>query len=623
MLAKTQNNGDAIIISTKEPYLHVEAILDYTDECEGEDEDVYFIKHFRWGTTGKTFSDWVVLSQENISSLLLDSSLPFWIEYKYQQFGEGELTFNSISLELQTQQGIICNVPQVSCDCSTGGALSNLIIDCCDSTWDPYSLGQSEIIYNKLSDTISNIFGFCAMYYKTEANQASRDVFLKEYSLLNVIGQNEIKILFPENKLPTKEIQFHQLQLDYPVTIEVHIVKKQFQDAFGKRSRPDVGDYLWFNSKKLRRMFEVDSVIEPDDFLYAHSYWRVILTPYQIKSHVDRTKANDIDTLIIGENLFNVENADEYKDITNEAQFKTQGLTSNDKNRRIIAKQLKIKEQELYNNWTTISKHHYDLSTINRGEPAIIYKNKIQSTQPAQMSLTFLSKVKSETVLFKALVPISVEHTINTRITFDRVINNVVTLSDFAVINNKCYKIITLGDTFIDVKLDTTIHNINTVTFKSLQTPVTLNDSPSSVFQKIHIDVQHVVVELNGDLYNFTLPKSILNKWVGIVLNFNVEARQISLFCYELREENVKQNSSLSKIYNETQVLNGLTYAQLEVSLLGSSVLLTNFRAWSKPIEEEEHIIILSQSVVKDVHINYINDNASPQLAMNRINNPR
>ena len=39
MLAKTQNNGDAIIISTKEPYLHVEAILDYTDECEGEDED--------------------------------------------------------------------------------------------------------------------------------------------------------------------------------------------------------------------------------------------------------------------------------------------------------------------------------------------------------------------------------------------------------------------------------------------------------------------------------------------------------------------------------------------------------------------------------------------------------
>ena len=57
--------------------------------------------------------------------------------------------------------------------------------------------------------------------------------------------------------------------------------------------------------------------------------------------------------------------------------------------------------------------------------------------------------------------------------------------------------------------------------------------------------------------------------------------------------------------------------------LLGCESDLTNIRIWSQPIEEDLQELILSQYVVKDSHLALLLDNASPELLLPTVSNPR
>jgi hypothetical protein len=161
----------------------------------------------------------------------------------------------------------------------------NLVIDCCSGSWNPYDISRAVQTYKQLSAVTSNLFGFCVKYFKTSADQRSRDVILKEYSLFNVISTAEVKILFPDNELPTREIQFNSLMMDFPVQFEIHIVKSAFEQVFGIGAKPEMRDYLYFE-QYMNKMYEVDAIAEADDFLYSGSYWRVSLVPYQQRTAV-------------------------------------------------------------------------------------------------------------------------------------------------------------------------------------------------------------------------------------------------------------------------------------------------------------------------------------------------
>ena len=89
----TNENGDAILISLQEPYKNVVEVLSYSDQTVGESTSVYFNKSFRWGIDGVTYSDWVSLTNANLESLLLNPINPFWVQYKYEQVGDGTLEF--------------------------------------------------------------------------------------------------------------------------------------------------------------------------------------------------------------------------------------------------------------------------------------------------------------------------------------------------------------------------------------------------------------------------------------------------------------------------------------------------------------------------------------------------
>ena len=297
--------------------------------------------------------------------------------------GDGTLEFESIALEIVTDGGVICKVPQVQCGAEGCVGTPNLVVDCCGSSWNPYDLSRASSMYSQLSAITSNLFGFCVDYFKTKADQRSRDVILKEYSLFDVISEAEVKILIPDNELPTREIQFNPMMMDFPVQFEVHIVKSAFEAVFGIGAKPEMRDYLYFK-QYMNRMYEIDAIAEADDFLYEGSYWRVSLVPYQQRTAVmfddttegKRIEANTKALISDVEDKFATERENEFRDVRKPNQYNTIGSLCNDYVRRILDKKLIIKEENLYNQWTIISKYHYKLNSMKTREEGIEYQYK-------------------------------------------------------------------------------------------------------------------------------------------------------------------------------------------------------------------------------------------------------
>ena len=117
-------------------------------------------------------------------------------------------------------------------------------------------------------------------------------------------------------------------------------------------------------------------------------------------------------------------------------------------------------------------------------------------------------------------------------------------------------------------------------------------------------------------------------EWYAATINLNNLAKQLSLFLYNTVELtaaiNPDRTADLKSIYINTQTITATSVpAGYAWKLLGCETDLTNIRIWSEPIEEELQELILSQYVVKDSHLALLLDNASPELLLPTVTNPR
>jgi hypothetical protein len=643
----TNQNGDALLISLQEPYLNVLEVISYEDLVEGETTDCFYNKSFRWGIDGVSYSDWVPLTNVNLSALLLDPNNKFWIQYKYEQVGDCTLEFKSISLELVTTSGTICKVPQISCcDGQLLSGAQNLVIDCCGSSWNPYDLTRASQMYQMLSSVASNIFGFCVKYFKTSADQRSKDVILKEYSLFDVIKSAEVKIMFPDNALPTRELQFNSLMIDYPVQFEVHIVKSAFEAVFGIGAKPEMRDYLYFE-QYMNKMYEVDAIALPDDFLYSGSYWRVSLVPYQNRTAVlfaDKNIEEERDDIITSEEeKFKEERENEYEDVRKPNQYNTIGTLSNDYVRRILDKKLIIKEENVYNNWTIISKYHYNLNSIDKGLEAVEYRYNKGFTVNDSRTFTFwvrplYKNPVGQNILIQSITQDNGFASLNfSNLPTDP--NQKLKVGDWINVSgtqsyNGIHKIIQInGNSLIIDELY--VDNILLATPKiNREKSCTFIEyaNQTSQFIEFTYTLKWFIIKINGLYYKYNLSQTSLslseNQWYAFVINLNNLSRQLSLFVYETFKQtgsiNPDRSAELNLSFSEVKTILPISVPDgFSWRLLGSSTDLTNIRIWSKPIEEEQQSLVLSQYVVNDTHLTLLVDNASPSLLLQRVTNPR
>jgi hypothetical protein len=653
--SSTDANGDQLLVSLKTPYENVTEVLGFTDSITGETTSCYYDKDYRWGIDGVTYSDWVPLTDINLQQLVLNPANKFWIQYRYTQIGDCTLTFNSIALEIVTDGGVICKIPQIDCGGVDGcsGAL-NLAFDCCDGGWNPYDISRAGQMYTQLSAMASNLFGFCVTYYKTKADQRSQDVILKEYSLFDVIKEGEIKIMIPDNELPTRDIAFNPLMMDFPVQFEVHIVKSAFEAVFGIGSKPQMRDYLHFD-QFLNRMYEVDAMAEADDFMYTGSYWRVSLVTYQQRTNVgfeDTTLGlaaeTSTDALVSNvEEKFRVERENEFKDVRKPNEYNTIGSQANDYVRRALNKKMTITEENVYNQWTIISKYHYALGTLTKGTTGVKYRYTGGWTATDNRAFTFWFRPQYLKPIGKnVLITTITNNSGNPMITTPGLPlgTEEIKAGDWIVIRgttsyngiqpvksvDATTKTVTLDIPYIDSTISNTAKLNKEVsnTFISYDT----DDARNFTYVQLTYTANWFIIKLNNTYYKYDLSKSSIvltkGKWYAATINLNNLAKQLSLFLYNTVELagaiNPDRTADLTNIYVNTQTIPTISIPEgYAWKLLGCQTDLTNIRIWSQPIEEDLQELILSQYVVKDSHLALLLDNASPELLLPTVTNPR
>ena len=204
--------ANGVIESNVMEYSGIKGILGYTCIVKGETENSFFDKSFRYSSDKILWSDYKSLNNKNLSSVkIYDGKV--YIQYKFKQVGDRPLSVESISLDVdyisESESPIpdcywttnVSPVPQIIM--TNQGAGSNL--------FNPYALGQSYNIYRQLSYTVSNMFGICVQYFKTEPNSKSRDVVLKEYSIETDIDKQNIKIIQEHEKITGVYTKFEYL----------------------------------------------------------------------------------------------------------------------------------------------------------------------------------------------------------------------------------------------------------------------------------------------------------------------------------------------------------------------------------------------------------------------------
>ena len=458
--------------------------------------------------------------------------------------------------------------------------------------------------------------------------------------------------MIPDNDLPTRDIAFNPLMMDFPVQFEVHIVKSAFEAIFGIGSKPQMRDYMHFE-QFLNRMYEVDAIAEADDFMYTGSYWRVSLVTYQQRTNVgfedtvDGLAAETSTDLLVTsvEEKFRVERENEFKDVRKPNQYNTIGSQSNDYVRRSLNKRMTISEENVYNQWTIISKYHYSLATLAKGTIGVKYRYTGGWTVADDRAFTFWFRPTYKKPIGAA---VSIEGITNnsgsamiTSVTVLPSGLDAITAGDWIAIRGTTsyngiqlvYSVdaatntITLDTPYIDgLTRNGTLRKETSNTFIQYDTDVV----PTESFVAFTYTTNWFIIKLNDVYYKYDLGAIVLLKgtWYAAVINLNNLAKQLSLFLYnavELAGEiNPDRSADLANIYTNTRTITQTAVPDAQSwKLLGCETDLTNIRVWSETIEEELQELILSQYVVKDSHLALLLDNASPQLMLPEVTNPR
>jgi hypothetical protein len=474
------------------------------------------------------------------------------------------------------------------------------------------------------------MFGFCVLYFKTEANSRTRDVVLKEYSIEKVISKDNVKILIPDNQLPTRELQFNSMMLDMPVQFEVHVVKSDFQKVFGKDSHPDPHDYLYF-ANYLNKMYMIDSVSEPDDFGYASSYWRVSLVPYQEFSSVqfeDNSLLEETESLIFSaEGKFEEELEDEFADIRKDNQLNDIGdfVEGQDFLRKCLEPNLRINSENIYNKWTVVSKQHYNLSTIERNKKVVNYRYNDSFTNNDERMITFWFRPKNvDKNVSGNILLTEISDNENGILVGVKEWNNILQVGNYVKLTktgsaNGYRRIVDInkksGYIVVEGKYDvrSRIMNCAKLVAYGVNSPLYIGDDFS-----IEQNYNSITLNIVDKQYDFTFDNFVKfeNRWYAVVIGLNKGIANVWL--YDLigsdKKENIKSELKLiscsSKEICNFEIFGG------ECGLKSCDLDFTNLRLWNKNCEQELHDLILSQYVVDDSHNTLIVDNAQQELLL-------
>lgn len=585
------NSGDKIIIGnieyeidqvlTNNQLTLVEAIQFTAQELEyfkPTDSNTFFEYEFRWSQTGSTFSEFHPLNKTqglgDLLSLPFNPDKPTYIDTKFEvsQIVPGNtLSVLSIDYIYTDASGNIISCPNVcfdDADCESFGyyGCANIHVTCDDNQFQPYKLDKSNNLYKQLVNIASDIFGHEVQYFRTEPDKRTSDVILMEYSLHNVVAQDTLKILVPDNEFPSEANTYDIFGIEY-AEFEIHITATEFERVFGGGKKPRNKDYMYI--PLINRMYEVNSLSIADEFNKTKSYWRLKLVKYQERSSVFKNEFEEAtDNLTTGiDEVFGEKISEEYDKNTKPDQFQTVSTSYKDGIREFISKDLAIIDFDLKNRWTVVSKNYYDLTGIQVGDNVLQYDtvSKVEPNENIAFTGWFKPQFKNDDV--------------NEYFLF----GDNTALTGFKVyLSNTSLKIQVNGNT------EEFVHNVTLNTDKWYSYVINISNEFLTTGVYIYsLDLQSNVLSTGS------LPQSGSN---NLVLEYDKILQNISPISWD----------SPSKYI-----------------LRGNNMYMTNIRVFNTPIELEQHVNVLNQYVVRDNQLATIIDNAIPSLGFQKFANAK
>lgn len=565
--------GESTVI--KPPFIYKVFRLDDIEIISSTGYDEANLKWRYSQDNSRTWSEWEVLTKENVSTKRLTPTRFFQVEYSIENTSNSPVRiqdinligdFQNVTLDYQKTNlyGLreCCQsnlngtfdangnfIPNTNLNqsgggsaCSTtGNTLPTMTTDEQALLYNPYQQSSALNLLNKLSNDAQMIFGHPVIYFVTDPDIKGHDYSMHEYQLYNIVCEGDLKVSVNNNEFPDSQITMNQFDLSLFENMEVHITKEQFKQVFGVQRRPGKEDFMYFCN--LSRMFIVDHVTQFRGFNNNSVYYKLILKKYNQKANVQPDNVeikNKLDMLTQNstiDQLFGVENVDDKKAVANKVQNKT--LTKDLVRLEYLCK---INRELIENSSTVISKSNYDLYSVDAGALAVSYQN-----------LDPILKVSDN-------IGFTVWFSINNYIE-DEVYNFFNYYDD---VNQQGWKINLINDV-ITLTLGTNQYTTNS---------------------------------------NLILDEEV---WYCYVCNIDQRNRKMEQFIYkrdvDFEEDAGKLiNNFLRPVYSDSQDIEP-TYFQMEgvtPSILGSDMKLTNIRLFTNVIPEDSHNKILNQAIIRD-----------------------
>lgn len=171
---------------------------------------------------------------------------------------------------------------------------------CSETIFSPYdNLDCAMQLQQQLSDAVICMIGIPIYYFKVKPDIETKDYTFKEYSLYGVHDVKQIKLIIPDNTMPSSNPKLTEFDFEWETDWETEISKTQFARAFGDDVIPTHRDFVYI--PMMKRMWEVNSAYDEKNgnLMWKSNTWKLQLVKYNEKTNVDYGSFDDlIDTIV-------------------------------------------------------------------------------------------------------------------------------------------------------------------------------------------------------------------------------------------------------------------------------------------------------------------------------------
>lgn len=640
---------DFLILASDIPYEDVLSINGFIEDYVSMEGNV--LKEFRWSYDGVTYSQWLTLSNENLQIIDSTKFTKFWMEFRYTLLSNGDVDIASVSLDVIYKKEPSVDVP-LPIAYSREKGNTHWPIRLRAFSLRPLKQNNAIKLQKDLSFLVNQIHGHEITYFRAVPDPKSRDIIYLEWTLQNVSPEPKcLKVLVPDNAFPEHKLNHNAFGLNFEMPFEVHIDKRYFEWIFGQNTRPQKRDIIYF--PLTNRMYEVESANISVQFMYDFLYWQLNLVKWQPKRNViiPENIQEMFDDYTTGlDDMFGLDLENEKMDISNPQQL-TDKTTKFDKIRKYVSPHNIEIYEPVVNNYTTITNYYYDfnkhfLYNDSNYIKAVGYKVDGEFGVDENLAYTCWFREVSAVSASKDILSVSVNGTtieIKYKYGLPKVsIGNVLGISDSSQGDFGLFGTVTdinpaRSQMTVTIEVDSGMLNAANVLYPNWSTSLTLKGAPAYrrnflyTFKDekgIVIDIydsRYIRIQLNASIIWFPLPVRLqANTWYGLVINISNLFNQISYHIYKMAD--VSQKTTVLDLVVK-QVISNLPNVDRtsgdEYQILASPINITNIRVLNEVLEEEKHSLFLNSELLKDASHAIIIDNATPQLKLPYIANPK